>query len=75
MFYDLLGQVDHDAVTLCFDMMQNLILPKTAIGQAYYSRQLYMYLFGVVIHHGTGSKQAVDDVHLYTWMEHKNVAI
>lgn len=72
VFYDLLGKVDHDAVTLCFDMMQNLILPKTPIGQAYYSGQLYMYVFGVVVYHGKGSKQAVDDVHLYTWMEHEN---
>lgn len=31
-----------------------------------------MYVFGVVIHHGKGSKQAVDDVHMYTWMEHEN---
>ncbi len=72
VFYDLLGKVDHDSVTLCFDMMQNLTLPRTPIGQAYYSRQLHLYVFGVVIHHGKGSKPAVDDVHLYTWMEHEN---
>lgn len=72
VFYDLLGKVDHDSVTLCFDMMQNLTLPRTPIGQAYYSRQLHLYVFGVVIHHGKGSKQALDDVHLYTWMEHEN---
>ncbi|CAL9702359.1 unnamed protein product [Knipowitschia caucasica] len=52
--------------------MQNLVLPRTPIGQAYYSRQLYMYVFGVVVHHGKGSKQAMEDVHLYTWMEHEN---
>ncbi len=34
--------------------------------------QLHLYVFGVVIHHGKGSKQAVDDVQLYTWMEHEN---
>lgn len=72
VFYDLLGKVDHDAVTVCFDMMQNLVLPRTPIGQAYHSRQLYMYVFGVVVHHGKGGKQAMDDVHLYTWMEHEN---
>ena len=72
MCYDLLGKVNHDAVTVCFDMMQNVILPRTPIGQAYYSRQLYVYVFGVVLHHGKESKQAVDDVHLYTWMEHEN---
>ncbi|KAL2092895.1 hypothetical protein ACEWY4_012693 [Coilia grayii] len=72
VFYDMLGKVEHDAVTVCFDMMQNLVLPRTPIGQAYYSRQLYIYVFGVVLHHGKGSRQATDDVHLYTWMEHEN---
>ncbi|KAL2098322.1 hypothetical protein ACEWY4_007529 [Coilia grayii] len=72
VFYDMLGKVEHDAVTVCFGMMQNLVLPRTPIGQAYYSRQLYMYVFGVVLHHGKGSRQATDDVHLYTWMEHEN---
>ena len=72
MFYDLLGQVVNNSVTICFDMMQNLVLPRTPIGQSYYSRQLYMYLFGVVVHQGKDSRQTKDDVHLYTWMEHKN---
>lgn len=72
VFYDLLGQSDNAALTVCFDMMQNLVLPKTPIGQAYYSRQLYMYIFGVVVHAGKGSKQSKDDIHLYTWMEHEN---
>ena len=71
-FYDMLRQQVDDSVTVCFDMMQNLILPRTPIGQAYYSRQLYVYLFGVVVHHGGDSRQAKDDVHLYTWMEHEN---
>ncbi|CAK6976863.1 uncharacterized protein LOC117550378 [Scomber scombrus] len=72
VFYDLLAKVDHDAVTLCFDMMQNVVLPRTPIGQAYHSRQLYVYVFGVIIHHGKGSKQTVDNVYRYTWMEHEN---
>jgi len=52
-------------------MMQNLVLPKTAIGQAYYSWQMYLYLFGVVVHHGENSCQAKDDVHLYVWQENE----
>ena len=72
MFYDLLGDIRDDSITVCFDMMQNLVLPKTPIGQAYYSRQLYMYIFGVVVHRGKGCHQYKDDVHLYTWMEHEN---
>ena len=72
VFYVQLGTVTQDSMTVCFDVMQNLILPKTAIGQAYYSRQLYMYLFGVVVHHGENGPQAKDDIHLYVWMEHQN---
>ena len=41
-FYDILNDVSDDDVTLCFDVMENLVLPKTAIGQAYYSRQLHV---------------------------------
>lgn len=63
-FYD---RVTEGHVTLCFDMMQNLFLPKTVIGQSYYSRQMYLYLCGVVVHHGENSYQAKDYVHLYVW--------
>ena len=52
VFYEWLGVEEQDSLAVCFDVVQNLVLPKTAIGQAYYSRQLYMYLFGVVVHHG-----------------------
>ena len=58
-------------MTLCFDIMQNMVLPKTSIGQAYYSRQMYLYLFGVVVHHGEKSHQTKDDVHLYVWQENE----
>ncbi|KAG5263245.1 hypothetical protein AALO_G00284190 [Alosa alosa] len=40
-------------------------------GQAYYSRQLYLYLFGVVRHHGENSRQPKEDVHLYVWQENQ----
>ncbi|RXN31117.1 hypothetical protein ROHU_004822 [Labeo rohita] len=60
VFYTLLNAVE-DTVTVCFDMMQNLSLPKSPIGQTYYSRQLYMYVFGVVVHHGERSLQAMSD--------------
>ncbi|KAG7270338.1 hypothetical protein CRUP_034448 [Coryphaenoides rupestris] len=60
VFYDLLGKVDNEAVTVCFDMMQNLVLPKTPISQAYYSQQLYMYVFGVVVHHGKDTRKDMD---------------
>lgn len=71
VFYTLLNAVE-DTVTVCFDMMQNLSLPKSPIGQTYYSRQLYMYVFGVVVHHGERSLQALSDCHLYVWLENQN---
>ena len=58
----MLNATNETSVTVCFDMMQNLSLPKTPIGQVYYSRQLSMYVFGVVVHH----------IHLYVWQENKN---
>ena len=33
-FYDLMNDTSDASVTVCFDMMQNLSLPKTPIGQA-----------------------------------------
>ena len=72
VFYDLMNVTEEAAVTICFDMMQNLSLPKTSIGQAYYSRQLSMYVFGIVVHHGRGGSQSKDNVHLYVWQEYEN---
>lgn len=63
-FYDFLGKVDREAVTVCFDTMQNLVLPRTPIGQVYYSWELYMYVFSVVAHHGKDSKQTKGEAHL-----------
>lgn len=36
-FYELLNEIE-DTVTVCFDVLENLVLPKTSVGQAYYSR-------------------------------------
>lgn len=71
MFYDLLNNVE-DSVTVCFDVMENQVLPKSPIGQSYYSRQLYMYVFGVVNHHGSQENQCKEDISLFVWMEHQN---
>ena len=43
-FYECLNNVQ-DSFTVCFDIMENLVLPKWPIGQSFYSRQLYMYVF------------------------------
>ena len=36
VFYDVLGKVDEQSLTLCFDMIQNLVLSRIPVGQAYY---------------------------------------
>ena len=57
---------DYDLGSDCIsDMVENLVLPRTPIGQAYYSRQLYLHVFGVVLHRADGT-QRKEDVHLYT---------
>ena len=61
-----------DSFTICFDVMENLLLPKSAIGQTYYSWHLYLYVFGVVCHRGRGEPQSRHDINLYTWMESEN---
>ncbi|CAM1328338.1 Uncharacterised protein g9739 [Pycnogonum litorale] len=71
-FYNLLNDVVDDTVTICFDIMENLVLPKSPIGQTYYSRQMYYYVFGVIRHYGQGKPQPKEDIHLYTWLEHQN---
>ncbi|GFO04519.1 hypothetical protein PoB_003102400 [Plakobranchus ocellatus] len=69
-FYNLLNEVN-DTLTACFDVMENLVLPRTPIGQAYYSRHMYLYVLGVVIHHNNGT-QDKQDIHLFTWLECQN---
>ena len=45
MFYDRLSKTVPDSLTICFDVMENLVLPRTQIGQAYFWRQLYLHVF------------------------------
>ncbi|XP_065641134.1 uncharacterized protein LOC136073391 [Hydra vulgaris] len=70
-FYSLLNDIYPNEITICFDMMENLVLPKLSIGEAYYSRQAYFYVLGVVIHKGDKS-QPVNDIYFFTWMECEN---
>lgn len=72
MFYSRLNIIDDGCLTICFDLMENLPLPRTAIGQAYYSRQLYVYVFGLVVHYGEHSSQESQNILLYTWREDQN---
>ena len=70
-FYSLLNDVQPTEITICFDMMENLVLPKLSIGEAYYSRQLYFYVLGIVVHRGNKS-QSVNDIFFLTWLESEN---
>ena len=71
-FYDMLNDVSDDSITLCFDVMENKPLPHTSVGEAYYARQLYLYVLGIVRHKGKGAKQGKDDIFFYTWLECEN---
>ena len=48
-FYDKLNDVQ-DSMTMCFDIMENLVLPKTPICESYYSCQLYLHVLCIVWH-------------------------
>jgi len=67
-FYSLLteSRKQRDTLTVAFDMMQNQPLPKINVTEQYYSRQLWLYTLGIVIH---SRKQKPGDVRLYTWLE------
>ncbi len=49
-FFKELNLCPEDSISINFDLMQNQPLPKTSIGPAYYSRQIWYYTFGIVIH-------------------------
>ena len=48
------------------------MLPKFPIGQSYYSRQLYFYIFGVVCHLGVNQPQSKENIHVDVWCEQQN---
>lgn len=61
---------DHDenTVSISFDCQKNQVLPKVADQAAYYSRQLYIYNFTIVLGNST-NKFPKENVHIYTWTE------
>ena len=71
-FYTSLNSVSDDSVTVCLDIMENLVLLKTPVRQSHYSRQLYLYVLGIVLHEGESSAQGKENVQLYVWGEHQN---
>lgn len=71
-FYRLLkAPIEDSTAAFAVDMMQNQPLPKLAIGEAFYARQVWQYLLGIVRHFGADSRQRREDCYLYTWTEHE----
>ncbi|XP_065204694.1 uncharacterized protein LOC135834675 [Planococcus citri] len=68
-FYDILREsaAEDSTLTITFDMQQVQPLPKTNIGEAYYSRQLGLYNLTFVIH--TSNETPLSNVHIYTWTD------
>lgn len=75
-FYKSLKESGSNPAVLCaaFDLQQNMPLPRTNVGEAYYKRQLWLYNFGVVIHRTKKKKQKSNsqnkrNIFLYSWLE------
>nr|CAH7760174.1 unnamed protein product [Callosobruchus chinensis] len=69
-FFSYLKEESPGLLTLSFDCQKNLVNPKVPDQAAYYSRQLYTYNFTIVIG-SSKSRLTLDNVFIYTWMEHK----
>nr|CAH7760116.1 unnamed protein product [Callosobruchus chinensis] len=69
-FFSCLKEESPGLLTLSFDCQKNLVNPKVPDQAAYYSRQLYTYNFTIVIG-SSKSRLTLDNVFIYTWMEHK----
>lgn len=67
-FYNLLKEEKEELLTLSFDCQKNQPMPKVPDQSAYYSRQLYVYNFTIVIG-SSKSKLNSENVFIYTWTE------
>lgn len=75
-FYRKLNQSGLKRNVLCasFDLQQNMPLPRSNVGEAYYKRQLWLYNFGIIIHKTKVKKEATQsrkNVFLYSWLENE----
>lgn len=68
-FYTLLNrvEVEEPSITVAFDMQQNQPLPKVAVGEAFYARQIWVFNLTFVVH--ADKTQPKEKVHIYTWDE------
>lgn len=67
-FYEYLREQKEFMLTLSFDCQKNQVLPKVPDQIAYYSRQLYIYNFTIVVGSSTNNISK-DNVFCYTWTE------
>ena len=67
-FFQNLNLLSSTTVTINFDLMQNQPLPKTNINQAYYARQMWYYILGIVIVN-EDKNISHDTTHFYRWLE------
>lgn len=71
-FYKLMStKLDESTLMISFDLMQNQALLKSLMGEAYYARQLWLYVLGIIKHKPSGKRgipgeQSRKDVHFYT---------
>lgn len=68
VFYELVSEKRPGLATFCFDHQQNLVIPRVQDQQAYYSRQMYTYNFGVV-RGREDNKLTRENCFVYTWNE------
>lgn len=70
-FFQLLGKESTDDIlVMSYDCQKNQVLPKIPDQKAYYSRQLYIYNFTVVVG-SSKDKLGKNNVFSYTWCEHE----
>lgn len=67
-FFSCLNATPPGTISVNFDLMQNQPAPRTQINQAYYSRQLWYYVLGLIVHTPTKVLNP-DTVHFYRWLE------
>ncbi|CAH4035754.1 unnamed protein product [Pieris brassicae] len=68
--YELLNERQHGMLTLSFNCQENQVLPKIPDQITYYTRQIYIYNFAIVLS-VEGKKLNKDTVSLYTWNENE----
>lgn len=69
-FFSLLKEEKNGLLIVSFDCQKNQPLPKVPDQATYYSRQLYVYNFTVVVG-SSKSKMTTDNVFSYVWTEDK----